>query len=456
VAKATLSKLSIQLEILSVAPGGDGVAKLPDGRTVFLSHAAAGDRVRARLTEEHKTYARARIDAVLTPGPARVTPPCPVAGICGGCAWQHLDYQAQAAAKQGFLTESLRRIGKLAEPPVLPLWAAESPLGYRNKAQVPVTLMPDGSFGMGYYKEGSHNVVPLPEEGCRLVEPAVDAALRFARAELPSLGLGPYDQAKGTGTLRHVMARCNRKGETMLVIVTRTPLSERVRKQASAWITRLPGLLSVQNNIQDKTGNVVLGPQTITLIGPDQLEEDLGGLRFKLAASSFFQVNPSQTLKLWDALQASRPWKGTEKVLELYCGVGTLSLPMARLGVEVFGVESHGPAVDDARANAALNNLNSARFQVSDAEKAWADLPEGWTPDLVLVDPPRKGLDAIVINALAEHAVPELLYVSCDPASLARDTARLAEKGYILQQCQPVDLFPQTPHVESVNRFLKS
>jgi 23S rRNA (uracil1939-C5)-methyltransferase len=445
-----------ELDILSLAPGGDGVAKLPDGRTVFLPYSAPGDRVRARMTEEHKTYGRARVDEVLQAGAGRVKPPCPVAGWCGGCAWQHLDYKAQSEAKEGFIVENLRRIGKLETPPVLPIWAASEPLGYRNKAQVPVTLKPDGSMLVGYYAAGSHKVVPLPEEGCRLVEAPVDAALRFARAEMPALGLQPYDANTGSGTLRHVMVRANRKGEVMIALVTRTPLSERVTKQLAAWMGRLPGLVSVQNNVQGQTGNVVMGPHSVTVAGLDQLEEDLDGLKFRLAASSFFQVNPSQTVALWRAIKEARPWTGKERVLELYCGVGTLSLPMARLGVDVFGIESHGPAVEDARANAALNGYDRLRFETADAEKAWDVLPAGWVPDLLLVDPPRKGLEAVVIDALASHKVPELVYVSCDPASLARDTARLGALGYELKQCQPVDLFPQTPHVESVSLFIKS
>ena len=443
------------LDILALAPGGDGVAKLPDGRTVFLPYSAPGDRVRARMTEEHKTYGKARVDEVIQAGEGRVKPPCPVAGWCGGCAWQHLDYSAQSAAKHEFIVENLRRIGKLESPPVLPIWAASDPLGYRNKAQVPVVLKADGSLMVGYYAAGSHKVVPLPEEGCRLVEPAVNAALVFARAHMPALGLQPYDAATNSGTLRHVMVRANRKGEVMIALVTRTPLSERVSKQAAGWMLKLPGLVSVQNNVQGQTGNVVMGPHSVTVAGSDQLEEDLDGLRFRLAASSFFQVNPSQTVELWRAITESRPWTGKERVFELYCGVGTLSLPMARLGVDVFGIESHAPAIDDARANAALNGFDKLRFEVAEAEKAWDVLPQGWTPDLVLVDPPRKGLEAPVIEALAKHGVPELIYVSCDPASLARDTARLAALGYELQQCQPVDLFPQTPHVESVSRFIK-
>jgi 23S rRNA (uracil1939-C5)-methyltransferase len=445
----------ITLEVASLASGGDGVAKLPDGRTVFVPHSAPGDRLGVSLSEQHKTYARARIDRIVEPGPGRVAPPCPVAGRCGGCAWQHLDYSLQAQAKLSFLTENLKRIGKLADPPVRPIWTAASPLGYRNKAQVPVGLAPDGGLRFGYYKEGSHDIIPLPEEGCRLAEPAVDAALRFARAELPALGLQPYDQATGQGTLRHVMARGNRQGETMLVLVTTTPLSDRVRGQVSAWIGKLPGLLSVQNNLQSKTGNVILGNETLAVAGPLQLEDVIDGLRFKLAATSFFQVNSAQTLLLWKALGEAREWKRSEKVLELYCGVGTLSLPLARLGAELIGIETHPAAVEDARANAQLNGFGGLRFEVGDAATAWDALPAGWSPDLLLVDPPRKGLDAAVIEALGRHPVAELLYVSCDPASLARDAARLAGLGYVLKSCQPVDLFPQTAHVESVNRFVK-
>ena len=442
-----------ELTITSIAPGGDGVSKLPDGRTAFLPYGAPGDVVRARIIQDQKNFVRARIDQIVTPGPGRVTPPCPVAGRCGGCAWQHLDYQSQADAKTSFLVENLKRIGKLEEPPVRPIWAAESPFAYRNKAQVPVGKAPDGSMRLGYYKEGSHDIVALPDEGCRILAPAVDRALAFVRVALPGLKQRPYDPKAQEGNLRHVMIRATERGEAMVVIVTREPLGEPARKNAMTWMGQA-GIVSVQNNLQRKTGNVILGEETLQIAGTDALTEELDGLKFRLTATSFFQVNNAQTRNLWKALAAARTWTSGDRVLELYCGVGTLSLALARLGADVVGFEANEGAVQDARANAALNGL-AAVFETGDAARAWERLPAGWKPQLMVVDPPRKGLDAEVIDGLAAVGVSELLYVSCDPASLARDTARLAEKGYRMRSCQPVDLFPQTAHIESVALFHK-
>ena len=426
------------------------MGRLGDGRTVFMPRTAPGDRVEARLIEEHKNYARARVTRVLAQGPDRVTPPCPVAGECGGCAWQHLAYPAQVSAKAGFLREALRRIGGLPEPPVAGVLAAAHPLRYRNKAQVPVALAPDGSLRLGYYREGSHDVVPLPEEGCRLLAPAVDAAMLFVREKLPELGLRPYGQASGEGSLRHVMVRADAKGRAMVVLVTRVAIPKAAADLAARWVGQA-GIISVQNNLQAKTGNVILGAETLVLAGPDALDEELGGLVYRLSATSFFQVNPEQTLALLGALLALRDWKAGESVLELYCGVGTLSLPLGRLGLRVHGVENHPAAVADAQANALANGLPGLSFSVADALGAWRTLPEGFDPGVALMDPPRKGLEPGLAALLTQKGPPELVYVSCDPASLARDVKLLGEGGYRLRACQGVDLFPQTPHVESVS-----
>ncbi|MGH7442191.1 MAG: 23S rRNA (uracil(1939)-C(5))-methyltransferase RlmD, partial [bacterium] len=333
---------------------------------------------------------------------------------------------------------------------VLGVLEATEPLGYRNKAQVPIEAAPNGSCRLGYYQEGSHNIVPLPEEGCRLLAPAVDRALCFARDHLAELGLSPYDQSKAQGSLRHVMVRADMAGRAMVVLVTREPMPAASSQSAARWLGQA-GIVSVQNNVQSKTGNAILGGETRFLAGEQSLSEELDGLKFRLSATSFFQVNPSQALALIQVIRGIRAWSPRDRVLELFCGVGTLSLPLARMGLRLHGVESHGAAVADARANALANGFDRASFAVADALDAWKVLPEGFEPNVVLMDPPRKGLDNALSALLAEKGPPELVYVSCDPASLARDVKRLAEGGYHLQSCQGVDLFPQTPHVESVN-----
>ena len=438
------------LSIHSLAAGGDGVAVLPDGRTVFVPHSAPGDHVELRLTEEHQRYARAEVTRIVTAGPGRVEAPCPVAGRCGGCAWQHLDAPAQAQAKQGFIREALRRIGGFAEPPLDAFLASDRPYGYRNKGQLPVANNADGSLRLGYYKEGSHSVVALPEEGCRLLEPAVNKALCHVRGQLALAKLQAYDQRNGTGNLRHVMVRANTKGEAMVVLVTHAPMDQHSMTIAAGWVGKA-GIVSVQANVQSKTGNVILGPETAVLAGPETLVERLDGVAFRLSATSFFQVNPSQTLRLLGTLKALRPWGPADQVLELYCGVGTLSLPLGKLGLRLHGVENHPAAVQDARANAAANVLPKLSFSVADAASAFQGLPAGFKPGVVLMDPPRKGLDKAVVEAILASGVAELVYVSCDPASLARDLKALAAGGFSLEKTAGIDLFPQTAHVESVS-----
>ncbi len=436
--------------MLSLAPGGgDGVARLADGRALFVPHAAPGDRIRVRLTQSHARYARAALERVLEPGPDRVQPPCPVAGSCGGCAWQHLAYLAQVRAKEGFLVEALRRLGGIPDPPVAGVLPSAAPLGYRNKAQVPVEAAPDGSLRLGYYREGSHDVVDLPAEGCRLLGPAVDGALRFVRGRLPGLGLRAHGPAPGEGSLRHVMVRADGSGRALVVLVTRDPMPEAARAAAAAWVGQA-GIVGVHNNLQPLGGNVILGAETRAIAGESALREDLGGLEYRLSPTSFFQVHPAQALALIGVLLAVRPWSPGERVLELFCGIGTLSLPLARRGLRLHGVESHAAAVEDARANAQANGLE-ATFAVADALKAFESLPEGFEPDVAVMDPPRKGLDAALADLLARRGPRDLVYVSCDPASLARDVKRLASGGYRLESCRGVDLFPQTPHVESVS-----
>lgn len=443
------------VRIDGLANGGDGVGRAPDGRALFVAQTAPGDLVDVRVTEEHKTYARGVLAQLKEPGPARVQAPCPafVAG-CGGCGWQHLEAGAQNASKAQFLRDALQRIGGLTDPPVAGVLAPADAYHYRNKAQVPIALAPDGSLRLGYYKEGTHDVVPLPEEGCRLLAPAADAALRFVRGKLGALGLHPYDQRKQSGTLRHVMVRCSTRGEAMVVLVTREPLPADAAAVAAKWLGQA-GIASVQNNIQAKTGNVVMGEETRVIAGPAALEELLDGLRFQLSATSFFQVNPAQTLRMLERIKALRPWKAGEQVLELYCGIGTLSLPLAKLGARLHGVEIHAAAVEDARAAAAANGLPNASFSVGGAAQGWMGLPAGFAPKVLLVDPPRKGLEPAVMQALQRQPVEELVYVSCDPASLARDAKALASLGYQLSSSQGIDLFPQTAHVESVNHFAR-
>ncbi|MES2201738.1 MAG: 23S rRNA (uracil(1939)-C(5))-methyltransferase RlmD [candidate division FCPU426 bacterium] len=423
----------LTLTVESLAYGGDGVAHLEDGRAVFVSGAAPGDQVQAELTLSKKTYAKARLTKVLTPSPSRVAAPCPVADTCGGCQWQHLSYAAQLEAKQNFVLESLRRIGGFEDPPLKHIIACDQPFQYRNKAIVPAW---SGRFG--FYGEASHDIVELPESGCAVQSAAGNRVLVFIRSRVKNLP-----------GLRHVVVRSNSRGEVLLALVSFAALKG-LETEAEAWIKALPSLLGVVNNIQPRDNNVIFGPETRVLAGEENLEEDLGGFKFRLSAASFFQVNPGQTVRLWEMLAQVRSWTGREKVLELYCGVGTLSLSLAKRCARLLGVESFGPAVEDAKKNALLNACGNARFEEGDALRGFELMKD---PDLLVVDPPRKGLDPAVVQAILKQRPPELLYVSCDPASLARDLKALAAGGYVLDQVQPLDMFPQTYHVECLARM---
>jgi 23S rRNA (uracil1939-C5)-methyltransferase len=416
--------------IEALAFGGDGVAHAPDGRTLFVPYSAPGDRAQLEITEAHKTYARAKISSLVQAGPGRAEPPCPVFGECGGCQWQHLDYPTQLASKENFVREALRRIGGFAEPPVQPIIPASSPYAYRNKAIVPL----DGLGAFGFYRASSHEIVPLPESGCAIQSPATDQALKFLRTRVA-----------GIPGLKHAAVRGNRAGETLIVLVSAAPLG--IEAEATAWLKELPGLRGVLNNLQPRPGNTVFGPQTQVLAGRSHIIEELDGLKFRLSGTSFFQVNSAQAMALTALLLAARGWKRDEKVLELYCGVGTLSLPLARAGMAVLGVENWPEAVEDARLNARENDLGSARFECADALQGFRFMPK---PAVLLLDPPRKGLSPEVLKGAAQCGADEILYVSCDPSSLARDLKGLVAGGWKLKNVRPLDMFPQTYHVESL------
>lgn len=416
--------------IEALAFGGDGVTHGPDGVTIFVPHSAPGDRLGLEVSEAHKTYARARITRVLQGGPSRCEPACPVFGDCGGCQWQHIDYASQLESKENFVRESLRRIGGFADPPVRKILASPDPLSYRNKAMLPVA---GGAFG--FYRGSSHEIVELPESGCAIQSEPTNRALKFLHAK-----------AAGIPGLKHAAVRGNSQGEILIALVSAAPLS----LDCEAWLKELPGLKGVVNNLQPKTGNAVFGPETRTLSGKSFLVEEIGGLKFRLSATSFFQVNSRQAEALWGEILKARNWVKGEALLELYCGVGTLSLPLARAGVSVLGVENWIGSVEDARLNASLNGLDSLKFECADAKDGFRLRPDA---GVVLLDPPRKGMSPEALAGLLASKAREILYVSCDPSSLSRDLKALAAGGWKLESVQPIDMFPQTYHVESLSHL---
>ncbi|QQE73830.1 23S rRNA (uracil(1939)-C(5))-methyltransferase RlmD [Brevibacillus composti] len=434
------------LTIKSLGINGEGIGYFKR-KIVFVEKALPGEVVHAEVTEVKEKYATARLLRVVEKSPARVQPPCPVYEQCGGCSLQHMEYQAQLAAKQELVSESLRKYARLENPPVAPTIGMDNPWGYRNKAQFQVGRE-NGKLVAGLYQTGTHRLVDL--ETCHVQHEATTAIVRTAKAVMEELGIPVYDERKRTGVVRTVVARAAfATGETQLTLVTATPEIPRVKELILELRTRLPELVSIVQNINPKKTSLVFGDTTRELWGRPSIAEKLGELSFDLSARAFFQLNPEQTKKLYEEVKKAAGLTGSELLFDLYCGTGTIALWLAPYAREVRGIEIIPEAVEDARKNAERNQAANAQFHVGRAEvlmPKWAK--QGVKPDVVVVDPPRTGLDNALIRSLLEVKPKRIVYVSCNPSTLAKDIAQLLA-GYELVQVQPVDMFPHTAHVES-------
>ncbi|UYZ12987.1 23S rRNA (uracil(1939)-C(5))-methyltransferase RlmD [Brevibacillus sp. WF146] len=435
------------LTIKSLGINGEGIGYYKR-KIVFVEKALPGEVVHAEVTDVKETYAVARLVRVVERSPARVEPPCPVYEECGGCSLQHMDYQAQLASKRELVIESLRKYARLENPPVAETIGMENPWGYRNKAQFQVGRQ-NGRLVAGLYQTGSHRLVDL--ESCRVQHEATNEIVRTARQVMEELGIPAYDERKRTGVIRTIVARAAfATGETQLTLVTATEEIPRVKELILELRTRLPGLVSIVQNVNRKKTSLVFGDTTRQLWGRPSIAEQLGELSFDLSARAFFQLNPEQTRKLYEEVKKAAGLTGSELVLDLYCGTGTIALWLAPYAREVRGIELIPEAVEDARRNAEKNGAANATFHVGRAEvlmPKWAK--QGVKPDVVVVDPPRTGLDDALIRSLLDVQPQRIVYVSCNPSTLGKDVAKLLAR-YELVSAQPVDMFPHTSHVESV------
>lgn len=445
----------VELPLTGMAGEGDAVGRL-GGLAVFVAGGVPGERVRARLREVRPRYARGEVVAVLAPGPGRVVPPCALAGACGGCRWQHLAYPEQLHWKRRLVADALERVGRLAGVPILPTLGMDDPWGYRNKAAIPFRQV-GGRVVAGFFRPETHEVVDLaPGEGesaggCLIQHPLVNRVAAAVRDLVRERGIPAYDEPAGRGLLRHLVVRVGvRTGEALAVFVINGEALPDEAGLARDLMDRVPEVAGVVKNLHTERTNVILGPVTRVIRGRDHVFEALGGLRFKVSARSFFQVNPVQAERLYELALAAAGLTGGERLVDAYCGTGTMALLAARRCRRVEGIEEVREAVDDARENARLNGIGNVRFRVGRVEERLEDLrEEGRGPDVVLLDPPRKGCDGRVLRACLELRPRRLVYVSCNPATLARDLAVLA-RGYRIAAVRPVDLFPHTPHVECV------
>ena len=425
---------------------GQGVAKI-DGCAVFIPNAIAGERVLVRIEKAQKTWAAGKITEILEKSPHRVNRECPVAKLCGGCDFWHMDYEEETRMKAERVRQALNRIGgeSLTEMPIL---SAPDCHCYRNKAQYPVASK-KGRVYAGFFKAGTHQVVE--NDRCLILPEETDRVKRIVVDYVNHYRISAYDEEAHKGLLRHIYVRRGAvSGQVLVCLVVngrKLPHPEDLVKRLQA----VPGFTTLVLSVNTKKGNTILGDEFITLHGPGYIEDTLCGLNFRLSARSFYQVNHHQAQRLYEAAIAQAEITKEDTVLDLYCGVGTITLCMAKAAGKVIGVEVIPQAVEDAKDNAKRNRIDNAEFFCGDAgEAALALEAKGVKADVVVVDPPRKGLNADAIEALARFAPRRIVYVSCDPATLARDVALLKEKGYMLKNAMAADLFPRCAHVESV------
>lgn len=423
-----------------------------DGFTVFVPGAIDGERVRVRIVKVERRYAFGRVEEVLSPSPARAEPPCPIYRRCGGCAAQHMRYEETLLYKQRQVQDCLSRIGGLSieVPPVLGM---EDPWHYRNKGAYPVGGT-SSAPRIGFFAPRSHDLVDLPQMGCAIQRGEANAAVGAVKEWMKKSGAEPYDETLHRGLVRHVMARVARTGETMVVLAVNGEGVPHPDALVKALQEAVPTLTGVMLSVNTARTNVILGKRLVTLWGADSMIDTLCGLRFRVSPLSFFQVNPDQTEKLYGLALEFAELTGSQTVVDAYCGAGTISLLLARTARRVIGIEIVPEAIADAKENAARNGIENADFLAGASEEVLPRLVrEGLTPDVVVVDPPRKGCEEAVLRAIAESAPRRVVYVSCNPATLARDAGLLSSLGYDPTRIQCVDMFCWTGAVESVMCF---
>lgn len=427
---------------------GAGVAKV-DGYPLFVPNALPGEKAQIKVLKTSKGYGFGKLIETYEESPYRVTAPCPIYKECGGCQLQHLSYEGQLLAKQKQVRDVLTRIGKLENVTVHPTLGMSDPWRYRNKSQVPIGEHEGGLIG-GFYQQRSHQIIDM--KSCLIQQEKNDEVIQKVKDICNKNGVRAYDEQRHKGDLRHIMARYGLvTGDVMIVLVTNAKDLPN-RKKIIADITKnIAGVKSIVQNVNPKKTNVIMGDETRVLWGQEVIYDYIGDVRFAISARSFYQVNPEQTKVLYDKALEYAALTGKEEVIDAYCGIGTISLFLAQKAKSVFGVEIVPEAIEDAKRNAELNNITNANFAVGKAEEvipAWYE--KGHKADVLVVDPPRKGCDEALLQTIIDMKPKKVVYVSCNPGTLARDLRVLEDGGYRTVEVQPVDMFPQTMHVECV------
>ena len=458
----------VEITITDLTDNGDGVGRY-DEKVIFVPDTVPGDRLLVRLTVVKSKYAYGKLHQLLEVSDHRIKPYCIVADKCGGCQWQHISYEYQLQAKQNQIIQALERIGELELPDLQPTLASPSSFGYRNKATYPLGISENGQVKAGYYQKGSHKLINLNQ--CPIQDQRLNPLLKEIKQDITRRRWKIYDENKHQGILRHLSLRIGEKtGEILLTLVVNGSQEElenllpNMTIQAEKWLEDYSWLVGVCLNYNTQATNTIFGKETVCLAGRSFLQEKFGGLNFQLTPDTFFQVNTKAAEKLIEVVVEELALSGSEIIVDAYCGVGTFTLPLAKYLDQmqtaenhpgekelrksmVIGLESQSVAIEQAKSNAEINNLTNVHFYDGKVEDLLPELEV--RPDVVLLDPPRKGCDRSVLETLLEILPEQIVYISCKPATLARDLKFLCSTDkYYLKKVQPADFFPQTAHVE--------
>jgi len=437
----------LTIEIENVTAKGFGVSRVDDF-VLFTEGAITGDKILARVIKVKTRYGYGKLEKILRPSPHRIKSPCPVSAKCGGCQWQDCDYQAQLGFKQAIVADNLARIGGIANPPMSEIIGMDVPQPYRNKAVFPVVPTP-GGFEIGMYMPRSHRIVPV--EHCAIQHPAHVPVLAALRQHMTAYDIPAYDETLHKGIMRYVIVRTSLATGEIMVVLTVNANGVPQEEELLETLTGIGATTIVINRNREK-GNTIMGSGFRVATGPGFIRERIGQIWYQLSAPSFFQVNPVQTAKLYDAAIQMAGLTGHETVMDAHVGVGGVALQAAGSARAVIGVDIVEEAIRDAEVNAAINGITNAKFVCGAAEEVIPEMLASGAavPDVVFLDPPRKGCENALLDALTQAKVKTIVYISCDPATLARDVKRLVAGGYELEAVQPVDMFPMTGKVEVV------
>ena len=449
------------VDITDMGTEGEGIGHLEDGYTLFVKDALMGDKILARIVKPKKNYAFARLEKIVEPSPDRVEPLCAYARQCGGCQIQALSYEKQLAFKDNKVRNNLIRIGGFSPELVDSIMEApcgmEQPFYYRNKAQFPVGTDKNGRMVTGFYAGRTHSIIENRECALGVAEnrQILDLVIGFCEEK----NIPAYDEETGKGLLRHILTRKGfSTGQMMVCLIINGASFPDVEELADRLFAQVPGMTSFSLNFNTEKTNVIMGRKTRTVRGSDTIEDTIGGLTFRISPLSFYQVNPVQTERIYSQALAYAQLSGDETVWDLYCGIGTISLFLARKAKHVYGVEIVPQAIDDAKENAVRNGLTNTSFYVGKAEEVLPEKyeSEGIYADVIVVDPPRKGCDEACLQTMVRMKPARIVYVSCDSATLARDLKYLCENGYELTKGRAFDNFPQSVHVETVCQLVRT